>query len=192
MIINFVSGNQGKVREISNIIKKSLLNIEIRQLDIDLPEYQGDSEFIVMKKLKEARKNAGNIEGAILVEDSSLLLNAYSGLPGPYIKYFLKAVGPEGIYKMVTPYEDHTATAQCIMGLQLSNDEPRLFTGKTEGEIVKPRGNNGFGYDTCFQINSINKTYGEISEQEKNEISHRMKATKLMLEFLKNHNDQIK
>ena len=42
MIINFVSGNQGKVRELSNILNKFINNIELRQLNIDLPEYQGD------------------------------------------------------------------------------------------------------------------------------------------------------
>ena len=47
MIINFVTGNQGKVRELSSILSKYLDNIELRQLNIDLQEYQGDSEYIV-------------------------------------------------------------------------------------------------------------------------------------------------
>ena len=56
---------------------------------------------------------------------------------------------------------------------------------QTEGKIVKPRGNSGFGYDSCFEINVLGRTYGEISEDEKNEVSHRLKATKLMTDYLK-------
>ena len=115
IIINFVSGNQNKVRELSSIIKGQINNVDLRQLDINLSEYQGTTEFIVREKLTEARKKLTNFEGFIMVEDSSLLINAYKGLPGPYIKYFLKAVGTEGIYKMVTPYEDHSVVAQCII-----------------------------------------------------------------------------
>ena len=184
MIINFVSGNHGKVRELSSILSKFLNNIELRQLNIDLPEYQGDPEYIVKEKLKEAKNRVKDIEGFIMVEDSQLLMNCYKGLPGPYVKYFLKAIGTEGLYKMVTPFEDHSAIAQCIIGLEGDDDEPKLFIGKTEGTIVKPRGDSGFGYDSCFEINVLGRTYGEITEEEKNEVSHRLKATKLMIDYL--------
>lgn len=185
MIINFVSGNEGKVRELSDIINKYLNNIELRQLNIDLPEYQGDPEYIVREKLKEAKKRANNIEGAILVEDTSLLFNAYKGLPGPYIKYFLKAIGTEGLYKMACAFEDQSAVAQSIFGLKINDDEPVLFIGRTEGKIVGPRGKNGFGWDPCFKPNEHYKTYAELDEDTKNELSHRSKATKLMIEYLK-------
>ena len=184
MIINFVSGNPGKVRELSNILNKFINNIELRQLNIDLPEYQGDPEYIVREKLKEAKNRSKDIEGAILVEDTSLLFNAYKGLPGPYIKYFLKAIGPEGLYKMITPFEDHSAIAQCIIGLKINDNEPMLFIGRTEGEIVSPRGNNNFGWDPCFKPNEHYKTYAELDEDTKNELSHRSKATKLMIDYL--------
>ena len=52
---------------------------------------------------------------AVLVEDTSLCFNAYKGLPGPYIKWFLKGIGPEGLAKMVQPFEDKTAYAMCII-----------------------------------------------------------------------------
>ena len=120
-----------------------------------------------------------------MVEYSQLLMNCYKGLPGPYIKYFLKAIGTEGLYKMITPFEDHSAIAQCIIGLEGSDDEPKLFIGRTEGTIVKPRGDSGFGYDSCVKINILRNTYGEITKEEKNEVSHRMRATKLMVEYLK-------
>ena len=88
----------------------------------------------------------------VLVEDTSLCFNAYKGLPGPYIKWFLKNVGPEGLAKMVEPFEDKTGYAMCIiayMGEELK--EPILFVGKTPGTIVEPKGSRDFGWDPVFQ-----------------------------------------
>ena len=113
-IINFVSGNKNKLRELSDIFQKYIKDIEIKQLDIDLPELQGLPEEIVRGKLKLALEKAKKLEGPVLVEDTSLCFNAYGGLPGAYIKYFLKAIKPEGLYKMVCAFEDHSAYAQSI------------------------------------------------------------------------------
>ena len=188
-IINFVSGNKNKYRELKDLLTEHLKDIEVRQLDIDLPELQGVPEEIVQGKLKLALEKAKNLEGPILVEDTSLCFNAYGGLPGPYIKYFLKAIKQEGLYKMACAFEDHSAYAQSIFGLQKNEkSEPQLFIGRTEGEIVSPRGQKNFGlsgWDPCFKPNCDNKTYAEMEEDEKNKISHRGKSTKALIEYLK-------
>ena len=62
--------------------------------DIDLPEYQGTPEEIVRAKCTLA---AQHIKGPVVVEDTSLCFNALGGMPGPYIKWFLKEVGPAGM-----------------------------------------------------------------------------------------------
>ena len=85
---------------------------------------------------------------------------------------------------MITHFEDHSAVAQSIFGLKINDNEPMLFIGRTEGEIVSPRGNNNFGWDPCFKPNNHYKTYAELDEDIKNEISHRSKATKLMIDYL--------
>ena len=188
-IINFVSGNKNKYRELKDLLTEHLKDIEVRQLDIDLPELQGVPEEIVRGKLKLALEKAKNLEGPILVEDTSLCFNAYGGLPGPYIKYFLKSIKQEGLYKMACAFEDHSAYAQSIFGLQKNEkSEPHLFVGKTDGEIVFPRGQKNFGlsgWDPCFQPKCSNKTYAEMEEDEKNKISHRGKSTKALIEYLK-------
>ena len=188
-IINFVSGNKNKYRELKDLLTEHLKDIEVRQLDIDLPELQGVPEEIVRGKLKLALEKTKNLEGPILVEDTSLCFNAYGGLPGPYIKYFLKAIKQEGLYKMACAFEDHSAYAQSIFGLQKNEkSEPQLFIGRTEGEIVSPRGQKNFGlsgWDPCFKPNCDNKTYAEMEEDEKNKISHRGKSTKALIEYLK-------
>ena len=185
-VINFVSGNKNKLRELSDIFNEHFKDIEIKQLDIDLPELQGFPEDIVKGKLKLALEKAKKLEGPVLVEDTSLCFNAYGGLPGAYIKYFLKAIKPEGLYKMACAFKDHSAYPQSIYGLQKNKkDEPHLFIGKTDGEIVSPRGDNNFGWDPCFQPKNKKQTYAEMKEEEKNKISHRGKSTTAMIDWIK-------
>ena len=187
-IINFVSGNKNKLKELSDIFKENFKDIEIKQLDIDLPELQGLPEDIVKGKLKLALEKAKNLKGPILVEDTSLCFNGYGGLPGPYIKYFLKNIKPEGLYRMACVFDDHTAYAQSIYGLQKNKkEEPHLFIGKTPGEIVSPRGPNSFGWDPCFQPKDYKQTYAEMGEEEKNKISHRGRSTNAMINWIKEH-----
>ena len=188
-IINFVSGNKNKLRELNDMFNEHFKDIQINQLDINLPELQGNPEEIVKGKLKLALEKAKNLKGPVLVEDTSLCFNAYGGLPGPYIKYFLKAIKQEGLYKMACAFDDHSAYAQSIFGLQKNGkSEPNLFIGRTEGEIVSPRGDKNFGnlgWDPCFQPKCSKKTYAEMEESEKNKISHRGKSTKAMIDWLK-------
>ena len=189
-IINFVSGNKNKLKELNQIINTHIKDIEVKQLDIDLPELQGTPEDIVRGKLKLALEKSKNLDGPVLVEDTSLCFNAYNGLPGAYIKYFLKAIKPEGLYKMACVFDDHSAYAQSIYGLQKNEkEEPKLFIGKTDGEIVSPRGDNNFGWDPCFKPSCSKKTFAEMDDNEKNKISHRGKSTRALINFLKKNED---
>lgn len=118
-----------------------------------------------------------------------LLIDAIIGFAlyslGPYIKWFLDKVGPDGLYKMLSGFEDKTATAICTFAYYSGekDDEVLLFHGKTPGQIVSPRGPSDFGWDPCFQPLGYEQTYAELSKEVKNEISHRSKA----LDALKNH-----
>ena len=66
--------------------------------DVDLPEYQGEPDDVSIQKCKDAAKS---ITGPMLVEDTSLCFNALNGLPGPYVKWFLKKIHPEGKFPSV-------------------------------------------------------------------------------------------
>ena len=65
------------------------------------------------------------VKGPVIIEDVSLCCTAVGGLPGPYIKWFLKSVGPEGLYKVVEPHGDHSAYALCIFAF---HDGTTFFT----------------------------------------------------------------
>ena len=189
-IINFITGNENKYKEISSILKEAIPDLEVNQVKADIPELQGKPEEIVKGKLDFALNTKAKGH-PIIVDDTSLCLNSYKGLPGPYIKSFVEAIGNEGIYKMACAFEDKTAYAQAILGLQKNKkDGPHLFIGKVEGEIVSPKGTNNFGnngWDPVFLPKGESKTYAEMTDTEKNKISHRSKALAQLIEYLKAH-----
>merc|ERR1711981_1473013 len=146
--ITFVTGNANKLREVSQVMSTNT-TVKFVNVDIDLPEFQGTPEEVSTAKCEEA---ARHISGPVLVEDTSLCFNALNGMPGPYIKWFLKAVGPAGLHKMVSAFDDHSAYAQCILLTKKIKDASVvLFAGKCPGKIVVPRGPTNFGWDPCFQ-----------------------------------------
>ena len=95
--ITFITGNANKLKEFQAIMS-DVTDIEIDNMKLDLDEYQGTPQEIALKKAKLAATHCDN---PILVEDTSLCFNSFNGLPGPYIKDFLKELKPEGLYKMV-------------------------------------------------------------------------------------------
>lgn len=121
-----------------------------------VPELQGDPEPIAIEKARYAYER---LKKPILVDDGSLCFNAYKGLPGPYIKWFLKNLGTAGLVKMVDPFEDKTASAICILAYMSAElDTPKLFVGKVEGRIVSPRGSDEFGWFSIFEPKGHEKT----------------------------------
>ncbi|KAM7046796.1 inosine triphosphate pyrophosphatase isoform 1-T1 [Acridotheres tristis] len=142
---------------------------------IDLPEYQGEPDEISVQKCREA---ARQVQGPVIVEDTCLCFNALGGLPGPYIKWFLEKLKPEGLHKLLAGFEDKSAYALCTFAFSSGNpEEPvRLFKGQTHGMIVEPRGPRDFGWDPCFQPDGYNQTYAEMPKAVKNSISHRYRA----------------
>jgi non-canonical purine NTP pyrophosphatase (RdgB/HAM1 family) len=172
MAIQFITGNKGKFAEVQGVLP----NIEA--LDIDLPEIQSlDAQEIIKAKLKAAQKEH---TGEFIVEDNSLYLDALNGLPGPFIKWFLKTIGNEGLYKLAASFGNYNAQAKVIIGYSNEKGEIQFFEGVCKGTIVEPRGENGFGWDPIFQPEAYSKTFGELSFEEKNSFSmRRIAAEKL-------------
>ena len=177
----FVTGNAGKIKEFRAITGHVF---DTDQLDIDLPEYQGTPEFVAAEKCRLAFKNCGK---PLITEDTSLCFNAYGGLPGVYIKWYLKELKPEGLHKMACAFDDQTAYAQCIFSYMESADmEPIQFVGRCHGKIVEPRGPANFGWDPCFAPDGHNETFAEMKAEVKNTISHRSNALAKQLDHFKN------
>lgn len=179
----FVTGNAKKREEFIAILGKSFPHITTKK--IDLPEYQGDIEEICKLKCKTA---AQEVQGPVVIEDTCLCFTALKGLPGPYIKWFLDKLGPDGLYKLLNGWDDKSAQAICTFAYCEGNEQDQvlLFQGITKGKIVNPRGDNGFGWDTCFEPEGHNQTYAELPSDVKNQISHRSKALDKLKDFLTN------
>ena len=106
---------------------------------------------------------------------------------GPYIKWFLKNLGPDGLPRLIADFEDKTADAVCIFGYSeggSGSEDVMLFEGRTPGQIVAPSGPRDFGWDPCFKPQGYDTTYAEMDKAEKNKISHRGKALEQLKEFL--------
>lgn len=181
--IAFATGNENKLKEVVAILEAGHpLPFKVRRADVDLPELQGEPEDIAKEKCRLAAEQIG---GAVMVEDTSLCFNAYKGLPGPYIKWFLGKVGPEGLWKMLAGFEDKTAYAQCIFVYTPGPEtEPKIFVGRTPGQIVQPKGQTTFGWDPVFLPDGYDQTYAELEKKVKNTISHRYRALDQLRTYL--------
>ncbi|ENN75241.1 hypothetical protein HUJ04_002238 [Dendroctonus ponderosae] len=182
--ITFVTGNAKKLEEMLTILGINFPR-QVISKKLDLPELQGEIDEICRKKAETAYELVG---GPVLVEDACLCFNALNGLPGPYIKWFLEKVGPEGLNSMLQGFEDKSSQAVCTYAYHPGDRgaEVILFQGRTDGEIVLPRGPRDFGWDCCFQPQGYSQTYAELAKAEKNRISHRFKAIEKLKEFFHN------
>ncbi len=175
--ITFITGNAGKVAELQH-----LLQVPIQNQKIDLPELQSlDLKEISTFKAQQAYKQIGQ---PVLVEDVGLVFHALNRLPGPFIKWFLKELDCEGICRMMRSYEDKRATAMIVYTLY-DGQEFQYFEGNLNGSIAsEPRGDSGFGWDQVFIPDGQDKTYAEMSKEEKGLISHRSIAVKKLQTYL--------
>ena len=101
-------------------------------------------------------------------------------------KYFLEKIKPEGLAKMAAALGDNSAYSQTIFAFAYDEKQPPLlFVGQTQGRIVEPRGSRNFGWDCCFEAEDTGKTYGEMSSEEKNQISHRYRAMAKFIDYIR-------
>ena len=171
MPIHFITSNQLKFYEVSAIIP------EVVQTDLDLPEIQElDPKKIIIAKLEAARARGVY---PVMVEDTALSIDSLNGLPGTLVKWFLKAVGVQGVYEMARAFPDKTAHATTVIGIASSSGDVGFFEGKVSGKIVSPRG-TPLGWNEIFVPDGSDKTYGEMQDAERLQWSMRVIAAKAL------------
>lgn len=177
--IVFITGNEHKLRE-----ARQILGVDIVSEKLDLRELQAvDLEDVIEEKLKHGYEI---LKKPVIVEDTGLFFNALEGFPGALIKMLVDRVDRESIVNILKGFEDKSATAKCAVGFTKDGKDLKVFIGEFKGKIVGPRGESGFGWDPIFQPDGYDKTFAEMSTEEKNAISHRFKALKKFKEFLEN------
>jgi len=166
--LTFITGSKGKFSEALSIFP------HLKQLDVNLPELQHtDAREVIKYKLLEAKKHGLD---EFIVEDTSVCLTSLNGLPGPFIKWFLKTIGVEGIAEIAHLKGDTEAQAITIIGYMSKDGSIHYFEGVVEGNIVNPRGTYGFGWDPIFQPKRETRTFGEMTPEEKSNFSMRLIA----------------
>ncbi|KAH7393117.1 inosine triphosphate pyrophosphatase-like protein [Cadophora sp. MPI-SDFR-AT-0126] len=175
--LNFITGNRNKLTEVKAILGDT---VDLQSQALDLVEIQGTIEEISADKCRRA---AAAVNGPVLVEDTCLCFHALKELPGPYIKWFLEALGHQGLNDMLAAFPDKSAQAVCTFAYcEGPGHEPIIFQGRTDGKIVPARGPTNFGWDPIFEYEG--KTYAEMDKVEKNKISHRFRALEKLKKWL--------
>ncbi|KAI9508131.1 Ham1-like protein [Russula earlei] len=179
----FVTGNAGKLREVREILAQPEgAPIDIESRDLDLPEIQGTTQEIATEKCRRAAELIG---GPVITEDTALCFAAMNGLPGPYIKFFLRELGHEGLNRMLDGFPTRSAWALCTFAYSAGpGTQPVLFEGRTDGKIVPARGPSKFGWDPVFEAEDTSLTYAEMEATQKNAISHRGRALQKLRAYL--------
>ena len=184
------SNNAHKIQEISNMLEDRLNVISMAEAGFtgDIDENGETFEENAAIKAKAVAKATGY---CALGDDSGLSVDALDGAPGVHSARYCGHHGDDKanndllIANMADiPAEDRTAEFVCAMALSLPNGDVKTVRGTCPGVITfAPRGTGGFGYDPYFEYLS-GETFAEMAQEEKNQISHRANAMRLMLPYL--------
>lgn len=183
------TANPHKVEEINAITRNFGVEFVMPPEGFDPEENGADFEENALIKAQEANRLTSM---PALADDSGLCVDALEGGPGIYSARYAPTAG-ERIEKLLNvlkdvPFEKRGAKFVCAMVL-LDKEGNVIFSDKGEcyGKIsFEPKGKNGFGYDPVFLVEGRNLTMAELSEDEKNKISHRAIALNKVLNFISN------
>jgi non-canonical purine NTP pyrophosphatase (RdgB/HAM1 family) len=173
-----VSSNPNKAIEAERILGMPLLRVAI-----GLPEIQAaDVEDITRYKLEVARTKG---YGRLVVEDVSLGFDELGNFPGPFVRWLLEAAGGTGLAVIAYALRNRSAKAQCCVAYW-DGAQGHVFMGECSGEVlVEPRGDQHFGWDAWFQPRGSEKTFAEMSPEEKDRFSHRGDAYRKLAQHLR-------
>jgi XTP/dITP diphosphohydrolase len=184
------SNNKHKIEEISQIL--SGCGIKIFSLK-DFPEFPDPEETgttLFENSLIKAKAVCGKFGKPAIADDTGLFVNSLKGEPGVYSARYSGENATyesncEKLLKELQAHKDRSAEFRSVICLYINDSEKYFFEGIVKGNIInEKRGSNGFGYDPLFVPEGMNKTFAELTEAEKNKISHRSLALQKLKEFL--------
>lgn len=184
--------NADKIREINLILRDLPVKLQSLSDYAGAPEVEEDGTTFEENALKKARSGCAYTQEAALAEDSGLLVDYLKGKPGLLSARFAGegASYQENNAKLLSALqgvapEKRTAVFVCVAALCLPGGRVESFRGTCRGTIsLEPRGSSGFGYDPLFLVPEYDKTFAELGEPIKNEISHRATALRKAKAYL--------
>ena len=187
--IVFATNNKNKLREIREIMSDLY---EVLSLD-DIgchEEIVEDAETIEGNVKIKADFVTNKYHVDCFADDTGLEVEALNGAPGVYSARYAgeHCSYQDNVNKMLNAMRGKTnrkAAFRTVIALNLDG-KSYTFEGRCDGQIIESqRGTDGFGYDPIFMPDGFNQTFAEMSHEEKNAISHRGRATKKLIAFLK-------
>ena len=187
------TNNKGKLKEIRNLLPKSIETLSTSYLKIKSPRENGKNfqqNSLIKSKYFSKKTNL-----TCLADDSGLEIDLLNKNPGIYSARWggknlnfnraIKKVYKE-LHKKDKNWKLKKIKARFVCALSISNLNKKIICviGKVEGRIAhKPKGTNGFGYDPIFIPNNKKKTFGQMKSSEKYKIDHRFQAFKKLKKF---------
>ena len=183
--IVFATGNMHKVHEVNDIAKDSGIEFIMPPIGFDPVE---DGNTFLKNSYIKAREAAKISKNIALADDSGLCVEALNGEPGIYSARY-DSTPQKRIDKLLTnlaPFGNRSAKFVCAMTLvDKSGNIIHQVVGECRGKISEAQsGSNGFGYDPVFIPDGYDKTIADMSEELKNQISHRGNALRMMIKYI--------
>lgn len=188
MKLVFASNNKNKIQEIQTLVPNTIQILSLEEIGCteDIPETADTIEGNAILKANYVTEKYGY---DCFADDTGLEVEVLNGAPGVYSARYAgeQKDANDNMDKLLLELKDKTnrkANFKTVIALNL-NSKQNLFTGIINGKIIEEKiGTNGFGYDPIFVADGYEKTFAELSMEEKSTISHRGIAVKQLLTFL--------
>lgn len=191
-IVVLASGNAGKLRELGRVL--SPLGVELKsQAEFAVPEVEENGLSFVENAIIKARAAAQHSGLPAIADDSGLEVDYLHGAPGIYSARYSGQGDAGNNQKLLealsdVPEQQRGARFQCVLVYMRHGTDPTplVCQASWEGRILmQPRGEQGFGYDPLFYVPDQQCSSAELPSEVKNRISHRARASVLLLEALR-------
>lgn len=180
MKLYFVTRNESKFKEASSILKN--VSIELVKISAELkePKSLGQREVV----LEKARQAYESVKAPLIVDDTAIYFKAIPGFPGAITKDLFQRIGFEGVQKLLTGLskEAYFRTMICYK----DEKECKIFSGICKGIILTEKSekfNPDWPYNSIFVPNGFSKTLSEMTDGEREMISHRRKALEKIMKY---------
>ena len=188
MKLVFASNNKNKIKEIQHLLPNTieLLSLEAIGCHEEIPETADTIEGNAILKANYVTQKYGY---DCFADDTGLEVEALHGAPGVYSARYagIQRNAEDNmnlLLENLKNQDNRTAQFKTVIALNI-NGKQQLFTGIAKGEItLEKSGNQGFGYDPVFQPEGYQETFADLDLEIKNQISHRGKATQLLISYL--------
>ena len=181
-ILVIATRNKGKTKEIKALLKDFPVNIKNLDDFGPIPHSEEDGDSFDENAYKKASSAARILGLPALADDSGLIVEALDGAPGIHSARYAgeNATDEQRYLKLLEDMKgksNRKAAFECVISIAVPTGPALTYEARCEGLITtEPAGSNGFGYDPVFFYPPYNKTFAQITGEEKNRISHRGKA----------------